>query len=65
MTYSFDEIIGHRHTNALNTDGFWGCLSTRRNTPEMHPRIACVTGEEQAKSRPLGGFFLHTHRRQG
>ena len=65
MTYNFDEIIDRRHTNALNTDGFRGCMSTRRNTPEMHPRIACVTGEEQAKSRPTGGFFLRTHRRQG
>ena len=26
MTYSFDEIVGRRHTNALNTDGFWGCI---------------------------------------
>ena len=26
MTYSFDEIVGRRHSNALNTDGFWGCI---------------------------------------
>ena len=26
MTYSFDEIIDRRHTNALNTDGFRGCI---------------------------------------
>ena len=26
MTYSFDEIVGRRHTNALNTDGFRGCI---------------------------------------
>ncbi len=24
MTYSFDEIIDRCHTNARNTDGFWG-----------------------------------------
>ena len=58
MTYSFDEIIDRCHTNARNTDGFWGqlCLrgGIRRKCP---PRIVCVTREEQAKSRPTGGFF--------
>lgn len=65
MTYSFDEIIDRRHTNARNTDGFWGCFVHAAEYAGNAPRIACVTREEQAKSRPLGGFFLHTHRRQG
>lgn len=26
MTYDFDEIIDRKHTNALNTDGFRGCI---------------------------------------
>ena len=48
MTYSFDEIVGRRHTNALNTDGFRGCivhaaeyaalcLRDRRRTSEKPP----------------------------
>lgn len=65
MTYSFDEIIDRRHTNARNTDGFWGSFVHAAEYAGNAPAHCLRDQRRTSESRPLGGFFLHTHRRQG
>lgn len=65
MTYSFDEIIDRRHTNALNTDGFRGCIvhaAEYAGNASAH----CLRDRRRTSEKPPNGrFFLRTHRRQG
>lgn len=57
MTYSFDEIIDRRHTNAWNTDGFWGCIvqvaEYAGNAPEH-----CLRDQRRTSEKPPVGWLF-------
>ena len=54
MTYSFDEIVGRRHTNALNTDGFRGCIVHAAEYAGNAP-AHCLRDQRRTSEKPPVG----------
>ena len=57
MAYSFDEIIDRRHTNARNTDGFWGCFVHAAEYAGNAPAHCLRDQRRTSEKPPVGRLF--------
>ena len=57
MTYNFDEIIDRRHTNALNTDGFWSCFVHAAEYAGNAPAHCLRDQRRTSEKPPVGRLF--------
>ena len=54
MTCSFDGLIGRRHTDALNNDGFRGCIVHTAEYAGNAP-AHCLRGRRRTSEKPPNG----------